>query len=89
MKHPYFLLLQEMFSYRGISLVDAYLNGTAESTWRSYKSGWNTFVRFLVEQKYTLIEWESNKECDRIYLEFLNWVFVGETHPSFINKYNM
>jgi hypothetical protein len=51
MKHPYFLLLQEMFSYRGVSLIDAYLNGTAE----------------------------SNKECKRLYLEFLNWVFFGNT----------
>jgi hypothetical protein len=47
--HPYFLLLQEMFYYRGMTLTDAYLNGTAKSTWRSYKSGWNIFVRFLVE----------------------------------------
>jgi hypothetical protein len=36
MKNPYFLLLQEMFSYRGISLTDAYLSGTSETTWRSY-----------------------------------------------------
>jgi hypothetical protein len=69
-RHPYFLLLQEMFSYRGISLVDAYLNGTEESTWRSYKSGWNVFVRFLVEQDYTNVEWESDKECEKIYLDF-------------------
>jgi hypothetical protein len=38
MKNPYFLLLQEMLSVRGISLIDAYLSGTAESTWKSYKS---------------------------------------------------
>jgi hypothetical protein len=29
MSHPYFLLLQEMFYYRGITLIDAYLNRTA------------------------------------------------------------
>jgi hypothetical protein len=46
-KNPY-LLLQEVFSiyYR------CYLKGTAESTWKSYKSGWNIFVKFLVEEKY-------------------------------------
>jgi hypothetical protein len=74
-----------MFSYRGITLINAYLNNTTES-WRSYKSGWNTFVRFLIKQKYTNIEWESNKKCDRIYLELLNWVFVGKhIPPSSIN----
>jgi hypothetical protein len=50
MKNPYFLLLQEMFSVRGISIIDAYLKDTADSTWKSYKSRWNTFVRFLVEK---------------------------------------
>jgi hypothetical protein len=58
------------------------LNGTAESTWRSYKSGWNTFVRFLVEQGYTNVEWEDEKECEKIYLDFFNWVFVGRHVPA-------
>jgi hypothetical protein len=65
-----------------MTLVDAYLNGTAESTWRSYKSGWNMFVRFLVEQEYTNVEWEDEKKCEKIYLDFLNWVFVGRHVPT-------
>jgi hypothetical protein len=31
MKNPYFLLLQEMFSVRGIFIIDAYLQNTANS----------------------------------------------------------
>jgi hypothetical protein len=71
-----------MFNFKGISLIDAYLSGTAETTWKSYKSGWNTFVEFLVKQRYTHTDWENRKDCDRIYLEFLNWVFVGKHIPS-------
>jgi hypothetical protein len=54
------------------------LSGTSESTWRSYKSGWNIFVRFLIEENNTNIDWENEKICNRIYLEFLNWAFVGK-----------
>jgi hypothetical protein len=43
-----------------------------------YKSGWNTFVRFLVEEKYNNTDWENRKECDKIHLEFLNWAFIGK-----------
>jgi uncharacterized protein YsxB (DUF464 family) len=39
-------------------------------------------VRFLVEQGYTNAEWEDEKECEKIYLDFLNWVFVGRHVPS-------
>jgi hypothetical protein len=86
MKNPYFFLFQEMFSIRGISIIDTYLNGTAESTWKSYKSGWNTFIKFLMEEKYNITDWENKKECDKIYLEFLNWAFIGkQIPPSSIN----
>jgi hypothetical protein len=67
LKNPYFLLLQEMFKFRGISLIDAYLAGTSLSTWRSYKSGWNIFVRFLIEEKITNVDWEDEKTCNKIY----------------------
>jgi hypothetical protein len=81
LKNPYFLLLQEMFSFRGISFIDAYLSDTSETTWRSYKSEWNTFVKFLIEQRYTHIDWENREICNKIYLEFLNWAFVGKHIP--------
>jgi hypothetical protein len=55
-----------MFSVRRISIIDAYLKGIADSTWKSYKSGWNTSAKFLIEQKYTHIDWENRKECDRV-----------------------
>jgi hypothetical protein len=82
LKNPYFLLLQEMFKFRGISLIDAYLVGTSESTWRSYKSGWNIFVRFLIEERFIIVDWEDKKICDKIYLEFLNWAFVRKQIPA-------
>jgi hypothetical protein len=75
-----------MFSIHGISIIDAYPKGTAESTWKSYKSGWNIFVKFLVEEKYNDTDWEYKKDCEKVYLEFLNWVFVGrKIPPSSIN----
>jgi hypothetical protein len=37
-KHPCFLLIQEMFAFRGVSLIDAYLHGISETTLKSYKS---------------------------------------------------
>jgi hypothetical protein len=75
-----------MFSVRGISIIDTYLSGTAESTWKNYKSGWNTFIKFLMEKKYNDTDWEDRKECDKIYLEFLNWAFIGkQIPPSSIN----
>jgi hypothetical protein len=44
------------------------------------------FVRFLVEEKYNNINWENKKECDKIYLDFLNWSFIGkQIPPSSIN----
>jgi hypothetical protein len=83
MKNPYFLLLQEMFSVREIFIIDAYLRGTAESTWKSYKSGWNTFIKFLMEEKYNNTNWD-----DKIYLEFLNWAFIGkQIPPSAVSKF--
>jgi hypothetical protein len=39
MKKPGFLLLQKMFSTWEISIIDAYLKNTVESTWKNYKSG--------------------------------------------------
>jgi hypothetical protein len=63
MKNLYFLLLQKMFSSRGISIIDAYLKGTAQSTWKSYRSGWNIFVKILVEEKYNDTDWENRKKC--------------------------
>jgi hypothetical protein len=62
MKNPYFLLLQEMFSIRGISIIDAYLKNIVETTWKSYRSGWNMFVKFLVEEKYNDNDWENRKD---------------------------
>jgi hypothetical protein len=86
MKNLYFLLLQEMFSIRGIFIIDAYINGTAETTRKSYKSGWNMSIKFLVEENYNNTNWEDKKECERVYLEFLNWAFVRrKTTPSSIN----
>jgi hypothetical protein len=81
LKNPYFLLLQEMFKFRGISLIDAYLAGTSPSTWRS-KSGWNIFIRFLIEEKISNVDWEDEKTCNKIYQEFLNWAFVGKQIPA-------
>jgi hypothetical protein len=37
LKHPWFLLLQEMFQHRGISMIDTYLCGVTEPTFKSYK----------------------------------------------------
>jgi hypothetical protein len=71
-----------MFSVKRISIINTYLNGTMESTWKSYKSGWNTFIKFLMEEKYNNTHWEVKKECDKVYLEFLNWAFVGKQIPT-------
>jgi hypothetical protein len=53
-KHPYFLLLQEMFFYRGVSMIDAYLHRISETTLKSYRSGWKIFVYFLIIGKRKL-----------------------------------
>jgi hypothetical protein len=65
-KNPYFFLLQEMFSIHGISIIDAYLKSTVESTWKSYKSGWNIFIKFLVKEKYIDTYWEDKKDCEKV-----------------------
>jgi hypothetical protein len=82
LKNPYFVLLQEKFKFRGISIIDAYLAGTLQSTWRSYKTGWNIFIRFLIEEKISNVDWEDEKTCNRIFQELLNWAFVGRKIPA-------
>jgi hypothetical protein len=85
-KYPCFLLLQEMFYYRGISIIDAYLHGISETTLKSYKSGCKTFIYFLVEENYNNNDWEDRNLCQEICLEFLNWGFVGkEVTPASLN----
>jgi hypothetical protein len=75
-----------MFSIQGISIINAYMKGTVETTWKSYRSGWNMFIEFLVEEKYNDTDWENKKECEMVYLEFLNWAFIGrKIPPSSIN----
>jgi hypothetical protein len=82
LKNPYFVLFQKIFKFKKISIIDAYLAGTSPSTWRSYKTGWNIFVRFLIEEKISNVDWEDEKTCNRIYQEFLNWAFVGRKIPA-------
>jgi site-specific recombinase XerD len=84
-KYPCFLLIQEMFAFRGVSMIDAYLHGISESTLKSYKSGWKIFVYFLVEENYNNSDWEDKSVCQEIYSEFLNWVFVGKVLPTSLN----
>jgi uncharacterized protein YsxB (DUF464 family) len=85
-KHPCFLLLQEMFFFRGVSIIDAYLHGISETTLKSCKSGWKIFVYFLIEENYNNSDWEGKNICQEIYLEFLNWAFVGkEVAPTYLN----
>jgi hypothetical protein len=55
LRHPCFLLLQKMFCYRGISIIDAYLHGITETTLTSYRSGWKTFIYFLIKENYNNI----------------------------------
>jgi hypothetical protein len=55
---------------------------SSDLTWRSYKSGWNIFVRFLLEEKITNTDWEDEKTFNKIYQEFLNWAFVGRQIPA-------
>jgi hypothetical protein len=39
-KYPLFLLLQEMFQHKGISMINTYLCRFTELTLKNYKSGW-------------------------------------------------
>jgi hypothetical protein len=63
-----------MFISRGISILDEYLSGIVESTWKSYKSEWNMFV----EENHTDTDWENKNEYKKTFLEFLNWAFIGK-----------
>jgi uncharacterized protein YsxB (DUF464 family) len=85
-KHPCFLLLQEMFFYKGILMIDAYLHGILETTLKSYRSGWKIFIYFLVEENNNNSDWEDKNLCQEIYLEFLNRAFIGkEVAPTSLN----
>jgi hypothetical protein len=75
LKHPYFLLLKEIFYFRGISMIDAYLCGVTKPTLKSYKSKWKRFI-YLVEKNNNNNDCEYKNLCPEIYLEFLNWAFV-------------
>jgi hypothetical protein len=44
----------------------------------------NDWGNQMVDENYknhTNVEWEDQKECENIYLNFLNWVFVGKHIP--------
>jgi uncharacterized protein YsxB (DUF464 family) len=67
-------------------VINAYLHGITESIFKSYRSDWKTFIYFLVEKNYNNSDWEDKNLCQEIYLEFLNWVFVGkEVAPTSLN----
>jgi hypothetical protein len=75
-----------MFYYKKISMINTYLYGVTKPTLKSYKSGWKTFIYFLVEENYNNSDWEDKNLCQEIYLEFLNWAFVGkEVIPTSLN----
>jgi hypothetical protein len=55
-----------MFYYRGISMVDAYFHGISETTLKSYRSSWKTFIYFLVEENYNNSDWKDKNLCQEI-----------------------
>jgi hypothetical protein len=52
-------IIKKMFNIRRIYIISVYLNGTVETTWKSYESGWNMITKFLVEEKYNNTNWEK------------------------------
>jgi hypothetical protein len=67
-------------------MIDAYLCGFAEPTLKNCKSRWKKFIYFLQEENYNNSDWEDINVCQKIYLEFLNWVFVRkEVILTFLN----
>jgi hypothetical protein len=65
-KYSCFLLLQEMFFYKRVSMIDAYLHRISETTLKSYRPGFKIFVYFLVEENYNNSDWEDKNVCEEI-----------------------
>jgi hypothetical protein len=67
-------------------MIDAYLHGISETTLKNYRFGWKIFIYFLVEENYNNSDWKDKNSCQEIYLEFLNWAFIGkEVAPTSLN----